>query len=176
MKKSLDELIHSLEQQFGTLTPQAKHCAQDFYENYEDFVYLIKYRSFIVVTSAPVLAQKIPIGKYTSYQKYGGLSMLLGIIGVILIFFYWKIAISLLATSFLLKIIARYKKNKVAMDFSNEIIEKFLISDYEGFFDIVQYYIAGIIQIQSQTIPIAAHLPLLPSVVLTGIVKYAETK
>ena len=171
MKIEIEELINSLEKQFGPLTPQAKHCTQNFYDNYEEFIYGFKTGSLEIVTSTSVLARKIPISKYTSYHNYAGLSIILGIIGIILIFFYWQIAMVNIAVALLLGIVARYKKNKVAKEFSDEIFKIFKVNDYDGFFNVVQYYISGIIQIRSEIG--AAHLPLLPSVSLTGVDQYA---
>jgi hypothetical protein len=112
MKNTITELIDSLEKKFGPLTIQANHCAEDFHENYEEFIYGFQSGNLTIVTSPFMLATKIPISKYSSYKIFAGVSTLLGILGVILVFFYWKIAILLLLISFLFKIISRYKKNK----------------------------------------------------------------
>ena len=174
MKNTITALIDSLEKKFGPLTIQANHCAEDFHENYEEFIYGFQSGNLTIVTSPFMLATKIPISKYSSYKIFAGVSTLLGILGVILVFFYWKIAILLLLISFLFKIISRYKKNKMALDFSNEILMKLDIDEYDGFFDVVQYYIAGIIQIRSDIG--TAHLPLLPSVALTGVKQFAQVR
>ena len=174
MKVELKEFKSLLEEKFGKLTPQANHCADDFYENYEDFISSFKSKRIQIIASPSVLSRKLPDKKYSSYQTYSGLSILLGIVGIIFLFFYWKIAVGMLILSLLLSISARYIKNRTAITFSNQISNKFEFDEFDGIFDVAQYYIAGIIQIRSQTA--AAHLPLLPSVSLTGIEKYADIR
>lgn len=172
MKPTFNEFLIQLENKFGKLTPQAMHCAEDIYEYYEQIVEAFNSNKMSVITSPQVLSRKIP--NLSKYQNVAGFSILLAIIGFIVIFFNWKIAVGILVFSFLLKIIARYMKNKIAIDFSSNIVNKFLINENEGIFDIAQFYIAGIIQLKSNVG--YAHLPSLPSNSLTGNNSFARIK
>ena len=80
-----------LEEKFGRLTPQAKHCAEDFFANYDQFIDKFKHNDIQIIASPFVLAQKIPSRENTKYQTFNGLSTLLFIDGIILFFFNWNI-------------------------------------------------------------------------------------
>lgn len=174
MKPTLDELISGLEEKFGELIPQAKHCAEDFHKSYEDFIDSILSKKIIIVASPNLLADKIQEPKYTRYRTFGGLSIFLFFIGLITLFFNWKIAIGIFVLAFILRKISTYLKFKSSQNFAKEITSKFSSNPDEGMFDICQYYIAGILQLASTKGK--AHLPLIPSYCLTGIKKYARSE
>lgn len=174
MNIDFSEFKALLEKQFGQLTPQAKHCAEDFYAHYDLFINSFQEGKIQLFTSPHLLARKLPSKTNTKYQTFNGLAILLGLIGIILFFFNWKIAVMTIVISALSKFYSNYLKNKNAQNFTNNIIEKIVINEFDGFFDIAQYYIGGIIQIRT-TVGFA-HLPLLPSTSLTGIENYARNR
>lgn len=172
MKPTLDELIIKLEEKFGKLTPQANHCTEDIYSNYENFIESISSYEIIFVVSPNMLADKLQETKYTRYRTFGGLSILMVIIGIVTLFLNWKIAIGIFILAYILKKISSNLKFKSSQDFAKELTSKFLINPDEGMFDVCQYYIAGILQLASSKG--RAHLPLLPSYSLSGIEIYAR--
>lgn len=174
MKKNYQDFILLLEKQFGPLTPQAEHCAEDFYENYDLLISKFKDNSIQLFASSNVLAQKLPSQNNTKYQTFNGLTILLVIVGIILFFFNWKIALLAIAISFCSKYYSNYLKNKNSTNFTDNIMKKISQNEFDGFFDIAQYYIAGIIQIRTNLG--SAHLPLLPSSALTGTENYARMR
>ncbi len=91
MKPTLAELTLKLEEKFGKLNSQAEHCAEDFYENYQEFINSILSEKIIIIASPNMLANKLQESKYTRYRTFGGLSILLIISGLVTIFFNWKI-------------------------------------------------------------------------------------
>ncbi len=172
MKPSLDELIIKLEEKFGKLNPQANHCAEDIFKNYENFIESISSNEIIIVASPNMLADKLQEPKYTKYRTFGGLSILMVIIGIVTLFFNWKIALVIFILAYILKKISSNLKFKSSQNFAKELTSKFSINPHEGMFDICQYYIAGILQLASSKG--RAHLPLLPSYSLSGIETFAK--
>jgi len=172
MKPTLTELISKLEEQFGKLTPAAEHCAEDFHENYQDFIDSFRSNTIIIIASPTMLANKLQEPKYMRYRTFGGLSILLIIAGLITLFFNWKIGLGLIVSSFIAKFISSKMKNSSSKNFARDITSKVNEKSDEGMFDICQYYIAGILQLASSRG--RAHLPLIPSYSLTGIKEFAR--
>ncbi len=174
MKPSLSELIINLEEKFGKLNEIAMQCAEDFFNNHENFINSIISNKILLVISPNMLANKLQEPKYYRYRIYNGLSIVLGFLGLLTFFFNWKIAIGLLVLSFIISKISNYMKVLISRNFSEELTLKIITNPDEGMFDICQYYIAGILQLASAKGK--AHLPLLPSYSLTGVEKYANKK
>lgn len=172
MKPTLTELISKLEEQFGKLNSQAEHCAEDFHENYQDFISSIKANNIVIIASPNMLASKLQEPKYTRYRTFGGLSILLLVAGIITIFFNWKIGVGLFVVSFLVKFISSKMKNNSSKNFALELTLKINETPDDGMFDVCQYYIAGILQLASTRG--RAHLPLIPSYSLTGVEEFAR--
>jgi hypothetical protein len=172
MKPTLTELISKLEEQFGKLNSQAEHCAEDFHENYQDFINSIQSKKIIIIASPNMLATKLQEPKYTRYRTFGGLSILLFIAGIITLFFNWKIGLGLILGSFLAKFISTKMKNSSSKNFAFELTSKIKETPDDGMFDVCQYYIAGILQLASTKG--RAHLPLIPSYSLTGVEEFAR--
>lgn len=70
MKPTLTELISKLEEQFGKLNSQAEHFAEDFHENYEDFISSIQTDNIVIIASSNMLATKLQEPKYTRYKTF----------------------------------------------------------------------------------------------------------
>lgn len=174
MKPTLDALISVLEEKFGELTPQAKHCAEDFHKSYENFIDSIISKKITIVASPNLLADKLQESKYNRYRSFGGLSIFLFLIGLITLFVNWKIAIGIFVMAFISRKISTYLKFKSSQNFEKYITLKFSSNPDEGMFDICQYYIAGILLLSSTKGE--AYLPLIPSYCLTGIEKYARSE
>lgn len=172
MKPTLTELISKLEEQFGKLNSQAEHCAEDFHENYEDFISSIQTNNIVIIASPNMLASKLQEPKYTRYRTFGGLSILLIIAGIITIFFNWKIGLGLIVGSFLAKFLSSKMKSNSSKNFALELTSKINKKPDDGMFDVCQYYIAGILQLASAKG--RAHLPLIPSYSLTGVEEFAR--
>lgn len=172
MRPTLKELILKLEEKFGKLNPQAEHCAEDFHTNYEKFIDSILSNEINIVASPNMLADKLQESKYTRYRTFSGLSIFLVVVGLITLFFNWKIGIGIFILAFISKKISSNLKFKSSQNFAKELTLKFSTNPDEGMFDICQYYIAGILQLASTKG--RAHLPLIPSFSLTGIEKYAR--
>lgn len=172
MKPTLTELISKLEEQFGKLNSQAEHCAEDIHENYEDFISSIQANNIVIVASPNMLASKLQEPKYTRYRTFGGLSILFLIVGLITVFFNWKIGLGLFVVSFLAKFISSKMKNNSSKNFALELTSKINETPDDGMFDVCQYYIAGILQLASTKG--RAHLPLIPSYSLTGVEEFAR--
>lgn len=172
MKPTLTELISKLEEQFGKLNSQAEHCAEDIHENYEDFISSIQANNIVIVASPNMLASKLQEPKYTRYRTFGGLSILFLIVGIITVFFNWKIGLGLFVVSFLAKFISSKMKNNSSKNFAHELTSKINETPDDGMFDVCQYYIAGILQLASTKG--RAHLPLIPSYSLTGVEEFAR--
>lgn len=172
MKPTLTELISKLEEQFGKLNSQAEHCAEDFHENYEDFISSIQTNNIVIIASPNMLASKLQEPKYTRYRTFGGLSILLILAGIITVFFNWKIGLGLIVGSFIAKFISSKMKNSSSKNFALELTSKINESPDDGMFDVCQYYIGGILQLASTRG--RAYLPLIPSYSLTGIEEFAR--
>ena len=172
MKPTLIELTLKLEEKFGKLTSQAEHCAEDFHENYQEFIDEISSNNIVIIASANLLASKLQEPKYTRYRTFGGLSALLFVAGLITVFFNWKIGLGLIVGSIICKIISSNLKRKVSKDFALKLTLKIKTNSDEVMFDICQYYIAGILRLASSKG--RAHLPLIPSYSLTGIEVFAK--
>lgn len=172
MKPTLTELTLKLEDKFGKLNSQASHCAEDIYENYQEFINSIRSEKIVIIASPNMLANKLQESKYTRYRTFGGLSILLIIAGLVTIFFNWKIGLGLIVGSIILKIISSNSKKRVSRNFALELTSKINTNSDEGMFDLCQYYIAGILQLVSAKG--RAHLPLIPSYSLTGIEQFAR--
>jgi hypothetical protein len=172
MKPTINELTAKLEEKFGKLTPQAKHCMEDFYENYQEFINSIQTDKIIIFAPANLLANKLQEPKYTKYKKYENLSRLLAIAGLIYIFFNWKIGLGLILVSLVINLISKKIKKRISGDFEALLTSKIKLDLDEGMFDICQYYIAGILMLASNKGK--AFIPLIPSYSLTGIKEYAR--
>ncbi len=167
MRPTLTELISKLEEQFGKLNSQAEHCTEDIHENYEDFISSIQANNIVIVASPNMLASKLQEPKYTRYRTFGGLSILLLIVGLIAVFFNWKIGLGLFVVSFLAKFISSKMKNNSSKNFALELTSKINETPDDGMFDVCQYYIAGILKLASTKG--RAHLPLIRTYSLTGV-------
>jgi hypothetical protein len=173
MKPTLKELIYNLEQKFGKLNSAAEDCAEDFHENYNDYIKAINSSEIIIITSPNMLADKLKEFKYTKYRIFSGWSILLTLAGLITIFFKLKIGLLLFAIAFILKLISNNLKTSISQKFSKDITNKILSNPNEGILDVCEYYILGILQLSSSKGD--AHLPLVPSYSLNGIKKFTKT-
>ena len=174
MDLTVENLTEKMEAKFGKLNPQAKHCVEDIIENYNKFLSEFQNGKIEIISSSYMISNKINNSSRFDYQTLGGLSIIILITGLILIFFNWKYSVVLFLTSFILKKISNKIKTKKAINFSEEIRNKIINNPSKGIIELCEYYIAGIIQLSSSNGK--AHLPLIPSCSLTGKTVYARNE
>jgi hypothetical protein len=171
MKPSFEEFTGQLELKFGPLPPHIKHCAEDIYSNYALLSMGIIANTIHIVVSPFELANKLKTPEYTKYQMYQGASTIAFIVSIVLFFFDWKWGLGCLVLSMVLNGISNFLKRTKSEEFAANLKMHFYTNINEAMFDLSCYYISGIIQLSG--IKGKAHLPLIPSCVLTGKKIYA---
>lgn len=172
MNLNIKDFKSKLTEKFGKLTPQAEHCAEDFYENYESIKNSIISGEIQLIASPNVLARKIPIPSYTKYKTYNTFSKISILIGIIVLFINWKISVLFFLVYFLLKKISNKLRNNMTSELTQDLKNVLINSPEQGILDISEFYITGIIALHSQIGK--AFLPLLPSYSVFGIEKYCR--
>jgi len=172
-KPSLDEFKLNIEQLLGQgLTEPASQAVEDFWGNWGLFSGFITNRSLAVHVDVLCLGQNFP--EYRRYQTWKGAGIVTLLGGIIVIWFFWKIGVALIALSIGLHYWGSRMKFNAAKDFAEQLMKSATLNPSKGgYAGLCAHYIAGIIQLVS---PLgSAHWPQFPSNVIDGKRSFIQT-
>jgi hypothetical protein len=151
MKFRIEDIEEKLEISFGRLTPQARNNALDFLDNYDLLKNGIITGSITITASAHQLASKLKSPEFTVYRVYLGSALIMALSALVFLFIDWRVSSILVIISILLRLFSNYKKNLMAKEFCFNLRLKIIDYNHEeasnGMYDLIKYYIAGIIML-----------------------------
>lgn len=170
-KPSLQKFKSTLEEIFGQkLTPEAELATDDFFNSWRDLFEGLKNESIRINVDMLFLSKNFP--EYGQYKGWKGLSMIIILIGLVLFFFSWKIAVAALVLGIGISFYSKIAKSSAGRKFIDEIKKELNNNPSMGMAKICTHYIAGTIQLASQYGQ--AHWPVYPSSVFGGDVRFIQ--
>jgi len=117
---SLDEFRKLLSDLFGQeLTEQADVAAEDFWKNMAAIARGVGDGSIGINVSVLSLVKSFP--QYGGYHVWKGLAIVLFLIGLIVLFFEWKIALGVVLLAVISQTIGKVKRRRSGQRFLEEI-------------------------------------------------------
>lgn len=146
-KPTVDEFKEQLESLFGQpLNSMADEAAEDFWNHWELFSNSVKSRDLNPLVDFLFLGINFP--EYKRFYSYKGLGQILIFVGVITLFFSWKIGVAILVTGFLTNTYGDKMKRKDGQQFYDDLMLAITTNPNEqGFPKLCCYYIGGIVKL-----------------------------
>lgn len=158
---------------FGqSLTSAANLAAEDFWENWSAIFEGISNDWITVQPDMLFLSKNFP--EYGRYHIWKGLSLIIFLAGIILLFFYWQAGVCLLILGFGLNYYSKYKRGSDGRRFVKNLRKEVIQNPQsKGMAKLCSNYIVGTIQLSSSKGD--AHWPQYPSNIITGEIKLIPT-
>ena len=165
-KPSLQQFQKQIETLFmQSLTSTANLASKDFWENWSKFYEGISKNSIRINVDMLFLSRSFP--EYRKYNVWKGLSFIILLVGIILLFFYKQVGIILLIFGVSCYFYSKDRKITDAKKFANGLRKDIMENPFsKGMAKLCAHYIAGIIQLASANQ--RANWPEYPSNVITG--------
>jgi len=170
-KPSVHKFQEIISEIFGQpLTNQAEEASQDFWNHWNEILNSINDDSMHINVDMLFLSRNFP--EYGRYNIFKGLSIILLLVGLVLLFFSWMIAVATLIASFVLRSYGNSVKSKSGQRFIEELKSEIIKNEAKGMANLCAHYIAGTIQLLTNRGQ--AHWPAYPSCVFGGDVKFIK--
>lgn len=171
------QILQILRKNFGeNLTESVIKSSISFCNYWDEFEELYQNHKLQTIPDVKRLAQSRGVDLFHKSRPLTLLNLLFFIIGIILIFFNWKISIIFLVLMIINYFFIKNLKNKAVQDeinlFNKQMMNK--LNDTERFIELIIYYSTGGIQLKSDKG--RAFLPLLPETCITGIETFPHQK
>ncbi len=174
MKPTYDKFIKQLEGLFGQrLNSAAVIASQDFWGHWDEFKHQILNGQIKINIDIIMLGVKMPIAEFKRHHPIKGFAKILFAIGLISLFFNWKIGIVIFIAGTIINMYGNIVKRQIGENFIKEITSNIHNNNHkDGMAKLCSHYLAGTVQFVSAIGK--CNMPSFPSNCITGKTEFIQ--